>query len=72
MPWAGPNVMDMLVGPDWGRYAACKDLEPEEADAYFFPKRGQSANGGRALCRSCPVSEQCLELALTSGEQFGI
>jgi hypothetical protein len=64
--------MKMLVGPDWASDAACRDLEPEEADAYFFPQRGGSATAGRALCRRCAVAAQCLELALTEGEAFGI
>ena len=72
MPWAGPNILDMLVGPEWARHAACKDLEPEDADKMFFPERGGKGNAGRALCRRCPVAEQCLELALTEGEAFGI
>jgi WhiB family redox-sensing transcriptional regulator len=72
LPGAGPNVMSMLVGPEWARDAACKDLEPEEAHAYFFPQRGGSAKAGRALCKRCPVAAQCLELALTEGEAFGI
>ena len=58
--------------PDWASDAACKDLEPEQADRIFFPKRGQSANEGRALCRTCPVAQECLELALSQGEAFGI
>ena len=64
--------MDMLVDPEWTRHAACKDLSAEEADALFFPERGGKGNAGRALCRRCPVAEQCLELALTEGEAFGI
>jgi hypothetical protein len=71
-PRAGSNVMDMLLGPEWARDAACKDLEPEEADALFFPERGGKGNAGRALCRRCPVAAQCLEFALTEGEAFGI
>jgi hypothetical protein len=68
LPWAKPSVaLSSLMAPDWARDAACKDLEPEEADAYFFPQRGGSAKAGRALCRRCPVAEQCLELALTEG-----
>jgi WhiB family redox-sensing transcriptional regulator len=72
LPWAGPNVMSMLVGPEWARDAACKDLSPEQADAFFFPQRGGSAKAGRALCRRCPVAQECLELALSQGEAFGI
>ena len=54
----------VLLAPEWGRDAACKDLEPEEADAYFFPERGHTANAARRLCATCAVSEQCLEFAM--------
>ena len=48
LPWAGPNVTKMLVGPDWARDAACKDLDEEKIDAIFFPARGGKGNAGRA------------------------
>ncbi len=44
LPWAKPSVVSARCWPpDWASDAPCKDLEPEEADAYFFPERGQSA-----------------------------
>ena len=45
---------------------------PKRLTDSFFPERGGKGNAGRALCRRCPVAEQCLELALTEGEAFGI
>jgi hypothetical protein len=52
--------------------AACSGLEPEVADAYFFPERGQT--GARA--GSCVVGAwygaQCLAQALSEPEEFGI
>lgn len=73
LPWSKPSLgVTALLPPDWASDAACKDLEPEEADHLFFPQRGEKGNGGRALCRSCSVSEECLELALSQGEAFGI
>ncbi|MCA1671957.1 MAG: WhiB family transcriptional regulator [Actinobacteria bacterium] len=55
----------------WARDAACNDLEPEDADALFFPERGHGADKGRALCRRCPVAKECLEFA-TAGVEFGV
>lgn len=73
LPWTKPSLsISAFLPPDWAANAACRDLEPEEADHLFFPQRGGKGNAGRALCRRCPVSEQCLELALSQGEAFGI
>lgn len=72
MPWAKPPLtVESLVGPEWARDAACRHLAPEEADAYFFPERGHSADKGRALCGRCPVAKECLDMALTAGVEFG-
>ena len=62
----------MLVGSEWARDAACKDLEEEKTDAIFFPPRGGKGNAGRALCISCPVAAECLEFALSEHEASGI
>ena len=31
----------------------------------FFPKRGDSARAAILICRGCPVSDRCLEYALS-------
>ena len=73
LPWVRPSLaVSEFLAPDWARDAACKDLDEEEIDAYFFPQRGGSSKAGRALCARCSVTEQCLELALSRGEAFGI
>ena len=70
LPWARtPPRIDV---PSWTDSAACKDLTPKEADQLFFPARGHSATKGQVLCSSCPVSKECLEMALTAGVEFGI
>jgi hypothetical protein len=64
-PWARPSIaLKTLMPSEWARDAACAHLEPEKADELFFPEQGKSSNAGRALCRCCPVSRECLEYAL--------
>ncbi len=43
-----------------------------EVDSLFFPARGQSVARARAICKSCPVEAQCLDLALTAKIKFGM
>jgi len=50
LPWARPALrVESLIAPDWAREAACRDLEPEQADALFFPQRGEKGNGAGPL-----------------------
>ena len=51
----------------WQREAACRGLGIEESRAIFFPAPGKSIDEARAICGRCPVSEQCLNFALTNG-----
>src|SRR3954452_15422908 len=48
----------------WQREGACRGLGLTESRAIFFPARGESVENARAICRDCPVSEQCLDFAL--------
>jgi WhiB family redox-sensing transcriptional regulator len=43
---------------------------PGLTDEAFFPERGESTREAKAICRQCPVRDQCLEYGL--GEHFGI
>lgn len=52
----------------WKAFGACSGLDP----LLWFPERGEPVEPARAICRGCPVQEQCLEYALASGEKFGI
>ena len=38
----------------------------------FFPERGKSTREAKAVCRACPVREECLDFAMRNGERFGI
>jgi WhiB family redox-sensing transcriptional regulator len=63
------------VRPDvsWTDRAACRDEDPE----LFFPisatgpGRAQAAEA-TAVCARCPVRGECLEYALTTGQEAGI
>jgi hypothetical protein len=52
LPWSqsSEDIDVALTVPEWVEAAACRGLEPEEADACFFPESGQSAAKGRELC----------------------
>lgn len=54
--------------PGWFDDAACKGMGPE----IFFPPSGTTAREAKAICRSCPVREQCGQSALSANERFGV
>jgi WhiB family redox-sensing transcriptional regulator len=58
---------------DWRHRAACRAEDPE----LFFPvgTTGPAAlqiEEAKAVCRRCPAIEQCLNWALTSGQEHGV
>lgn len=60
-------------GGDWRHYAACAGEDPE----LFFPvgKTGPAmyqAEEAKAICRKCPVREDCLEWSLENRVDFGV
>ncbi|MEU2900177.1 WhiB family transcriptional regulator [Streptomyces sp. NPDC088106] len=58
---------------NWRSGAACRTEDPE----LFFPI-GTSGPAlvqteqAKAVCRGCPVREQCLEWALETGQSIGV
>ena len=73
LPWAKPSVIiEALVAPDWASDAACKDLKPEQADAYFFPNSATARTGAVPSAPRAPSKGECLDLALENREEFGI
>lgn len=58
---------------DWRHYAACRGEDPEQ----FFPT-GQTGpwelviDNAKAVCRRCPVREQCLTWALDNHMNEGV
>jgi WhiB family transcriptional regulator, redox-sensing transcriptional regulator len=54
--------------PAWRQRAACRGVDPD----IFYPVSEEEAEEARAICRSCPVVETCLEWALTNRERDGV
>jgi WhiB family redox-sensing transcriptional regulator len=59
-----PETLFAPAEDDWRSSSLCSQLPVAEADALFFPQRGQSRKAARALCSECPVRGPCLEFAL--------
>ena len=60
----------LLGGLDmsWQKQASCLGTHPN----LFFPERGASVREAKAVCRPCPVRQNCLDFAIAVGEGFGI
>lgn len=60
---------------NWRESANCRHADP---DTFFHPdgERGDARRDrsllAKQICRSCPVSRECLAFALASREGFGI
>jgi hypothetical protein len=54
----------------WRQRAKCRDADPD----MFFPEPSDASTAlaAVAVCRSCPVTKQCLADALHTGERDGI
>lgn len=61
---------------DWTTSAACRSLDPIEADRLFYPAQGRGASAATtealALCSTCPVREACLAEALAVRDVDGV
>lgn len=64
------NLFDDMGRPLWQKDGKCNSVE--YTPDLFFPDRGASTAGAKAVCAGCPVKQQCLEYALMNGEKFGI
>lgn len=62
------NIAALLAPADWTRHAACRGVDPD----LFFPERGQDTEPAKAVCRTCPVIDECLDHALRNGEKRGV
>jgi WhiB family redox-sensing transcriptional regulator len=52
----------------WLDNAACRPYPTE----MFFPIAGEDTSKAREVCLGCPVSLECLDFALRSGQKHGI
>ena len=64
------NLISRLVfsRPEWMQHAACRGLDVQ----IFFPERGERIESALLVCKTCPVQQDCLEMALTNPEPEGI
>ncbi len=53
---------------DWESAALCAQTDPES----FFPERGESTREAKRVCMNCTVRVECLDFALSTGQQFGV
>jgi WhiB family redox-sensing transcriptional regulator len=58
---------------NWREHAACRHEDPE----LFFPvgtsgPAAMQTEQAKAVCRTCPVREQCLQWALETGQSIGV
>ncbi|TKG61568.1 WhiB family transcriptional regulator [Prauserella endophytica] len=54
----------------WRNQAACRNEDPELF--YPLPASDASESHAKSICQTCPVSNNCLIEALTSGAPDGI
>ena len=52
----------------WEAEAACRGMDP----SIFFPLNEDDALEAVAVCRACPVRDECLSWALETRERFGV
>lgn len=53
---------------DWYAYAACQEQDVN----LFYPKKHLKAVAAKAICARCPVTQQCLDEALSRNDQNGV
>lgn len=52
----------------WQMDAPCAQTDPE----IFFPEDKQDVRLAKTICRTCPVTAQCLAFAMENSETFGV
>ncbi|GMQ94034.1 MAG: hypothetical protein BMS9Abin12_1516 [Acidimicrobiia bacterium] len=64
------NIFDVPILDErpWAVFAACKD----EKSMTFFPQSKEEEMKALAICRICPVREDCLDNALETNERYGV
>jgi WhiB family redox-sensing transcriptional regulator len=69
IPEASDLVVDVSIPQGWRLHAACIDISNPDV---FFPAVGHSADEARAICRRCPVKDDCLSFAVRQRIPYGI
>ncbi|MDB5185641.1 MAG: regulatory protein [Candidatus Saccharibacteria bacterium] len=55
-------------GSNWRLRGACRSENPD----LFMAKNAHEAKGPIAICRRCPVTSECLNEALKTGQRYGV
>ena len=58
------------MGSEWQKQAVCASVEPELF--YPAPQEHVRRRQAKAVCKSCPVVNECLQWALESGQDHGV
>ena len=53
---------------EWSADALCAQTDPE----VFFPEVSEDPAAAVAVCRKCPVRQECLDYAIAAREQHGV
>lgn len=63
---------------DWRALGACTTEDPEDPEAFFHPEgerglmRQRRVEAAKAICGRCPVAAECLDYAITTGQEYGV
>jgi WhiB family transcriptional regulator, redox-sensing transcriptional regulator len=57
-----------LAKETWYVDGLCRNVDA----SLFFPERGASTRSAKALCRTCPVVEDCLDFFVRHNQEFGV
>ena len=52
----------------WVVFSACRDKDSD----LFFPETKVQERGALAICRTCPVQNECLEYAFEADIRYGV
>lgn len=52
----------------WREDALCAQTDPEA----YYPEIGGSARAAKRTCLACPVTTECRDYAVTTGQRWGI
>lgn len=64
----GAGVFKIGKPQPWTRDALCAQIGAD----LWFPDKGESAAAAKAVCRGCPVVQECLKYALDNNERTGV
>jgi WhiB family redox-sensing transcriptional regulator len=53
----------------WREDAACLAVTDKEV---FFPLTDREREEAKLVCQSCPVTSECLDWAMVTGQRYGI